>query len=269
MSLNLTLHTTPDVPLEAELLSPDKLDDLNESAIASIKVQHGNQIANVGDFFKVTGKVNGTMHLEGDLSRIKYLGAGMASGQMVIHGNAGTHLGSGMSGGEIIVEGDATDWAGAEMSGGRITIKGNAGHLVGSVYRGGSSGMSGGEIIIHGNTKNETGHAMRNGLIAVGGNTGDFTGVNMLAGTILVVGEMGIRTGAGMKRGTIVSMHPAEILHTFSYSCHYHPTFIRMLLQHVSKSGLTIDKKYLQGQYQRWCGDSVELNKGEILIYQK
>ena len=269
MSLHLILHTLPEVPLEAELLRPDKITGMNESTIAGIKVMHGNQPATVGDFFKVTGKANGEMHLEGDLARIKHLGANMTSGQMIIHGNAGAHLGTGMSGGEIIVDGDATDWVGPEMSGGRIIIKGDAGHLVGSAYRGSTKGMLGGEIIVHGNVMNETGHAMRNGLIIIGGNSGDFTGVNMLAGTIVVLGEMGIRSGASMKRGTIISMHQAEMLPTFSYSCLYHPTYIRMLLQYVAKAGLTVNKQHLQGQYQRWCGDSVELNRGEILIYQE
>jgi formylmethanofuran dehydrogenase subunit C len=269
MSLNLILHTLPEVPLEAALLRPDTITGMNESAIAGIKVMHGNQPACVGDFFKVTGKANGEMHLEGDLARIKHLGANMTSGQMIIHGNAGVHLGTGMSGGEIIVDGDAADWVGPEMSGGRIIVKGSAGHLVGSAYRGSTKGMLGGEIIIHGNVKNETGHAMRNGLIIVGGNSGDFTGVNMLAGTIVVLGEMGIRSGAGMKRGTIVSMHQAEMLPTFSYSCLYHPTYLGMLLQHVAKTGLKISNQHLQGQYQRWCGDSVEFNRGEILIYQE
>ena len=268
MSLKLILHTTPEVPLEADLLSPDKITGLNESAIAAIKVQHGNQIVNAGDFFKVQGKANGEIHFEGDLSRIKHLGAGMTSGQMYIHGDVGAHLGTGMSGGEIIVEGNAADWVGPEMSGGCITVKGNAGHMVGSAYRGSTKGMSGGEIIIHGNVKNETGHAMRNGLIIVGGNSGDFTGVNMLAGTILVLGEMGIRSGASMKRGTIISMHQAQMLPTFTYSCLYQPIFMRMLLQHVIKTGVPVGKEYIQGQYQRWCGDSVEFNKGEILIYQ-
>ena len=268
MSLHLTLHTAPEVPLEAELLSPDKLSGMNESAVARIKVHLGNQPASVGDFFKVTGTVNGIIHLEGDLSRIKHLGAGMTAGKMHIHGDAGAHLGTGMSGGEIVVDGNAADWVGPEMTGGRITIKGDAGHLVGSAYRGSTSGMLDGEIIVHGSVKNETGHAMRNGLIVIGGNGGDFTGVNMLAGTIIVLGEVGTRTGASMKRGTIISMHKAEILPTFSYACQYHPTFIRMLLQKVQNLGLPVSEDQLQGQYHRWCGDGIELNRGEILIYE-
>ncbi len=269
MGLNLTLHTLPEVPLEAELISPERFIGLSETAISAIKVQHGNQPATVGDFFNVQGKGNGVIHMEGDLSRIKHIGAGMSSGQITIHGNVGAHLGVGMSGGEIIVKGNAGDWVGPEMSGGRITIKGDAGHLVGSAYRGSAIGILGGEIIIHGNVKNETGHAMRNGLIVVGGNSGDFTGVNMLAGTIIVLGELGIRSGAGMKRGTIISMHDAEILPTFTYSCAYHPTFTRILLQHIKEQGLPVDDDQIGGPYHRWCGDAVELNRGEILIYIK
>ena len=267
MSLKLTLHTTPEVPLEAALISPHQITGMNETAIAGIQLHHGNQHACVGDFFRVEGKANGIIHLEGDLSLIKHLGSSMTRGQMYIHGNAGAHLGAGMSGGEIMVEGNAADWVGPEMSGGKITVQGNAGHMVGSAYRGSAAGMLGGEIIIHGSVKNETGHAMRNGLIIVGGTSGDFTGVNMLAGTIIVLGEPGIRTGASMKRGTIISMHKTEMLPTFTFCCLYRPTFMRMLLQYAKDYGLPITDGHLDGQYYRWCGDSVEQNRGEIFIY--
>jgi len=267
MSLTLTLHTAPEVPLEAPLLSPHQLAGMNESAVAKVQVHHGNQTACVGDFFKVEGKPNGAIHLEGDLSNIKHLGSGMTQGQMYIHGHVGAHLGTGMSGGEIRVEGNAADWVGPEMSGGKIIIKGDAGHMVGSAYRGSVAGMLGGEIIVQGSVKNETGHAMRNGLIMVGGNSGDFTGVNMLAGTIIVFGEPGIRSGAGMKRGTIISMHKMEILPTFTYSCVYRPAFTRILLLYTKDHGLPVTDNHLDGRYHRWCGDSVEQNRGEILVY--
>jgi len=153
------------------------------------------------------------------------------------------------------------------MTGGRVIIKGNAGHMVGSAYRGDAVGISGGEIIVHGNVRNEPGSAMQNGLVVVGGNSGDFTGVNMHAGTIIVLGEMGIRSGAGMKRGTILSMHNADMLPTFSYACTYHPSFVRLYLAYIKKLGLTIDDAQLVGDYQRWIGDAIELNRGEILLY--
>lgn len=267
MSLTLSLHTSPDVPVEAEGICPDKLNNTNKSDLSALTVFHGNEKAVLGDFFKVQGEYNGELRVEGDLSGFKHLGAGMSNGRVIINGDVGAHLGAEMSGGEIIVEGSAGDWVATEMTGGKITIKGNAGHMVGSAYRGNASGMTGGEIIIHGNVRNELGHAMRNGLIVVGGNSGDFTGVNLLAGTIIVLGEMGIRSGAGMKRGTILSMQNAELLPTFSHACTYHPSYIRLYLAYIKELGLTIDDTQVVGNYDRWIGDAIELNRGEILLY--
>jgi len=267
MPLSLSLKTIPTVPLEAETINPDQFKGLDSNKIKQLTVMHGNEQASIGDFFDVSGESDAEIHLAGDLSRIKHLGCGMKSGKLVIDGNVGQHLGAGMSGGEIIVNGNAGDWVGPEMSGGRITITGNAGHLIGSAYRGSPIGMLGGEIIIHGDAKNEVGHAMRRGLIVIGGNSGDFTGVNILSGTIIVLGKMGIRTGAGMKRGSIISLNDAEMLPTFSYACQYHPTFIRSYLVYLKTQQLNIEDKHINGLYQRWSGDAVELNRGEVLLY--
>ena len=268
MSLALTLRTPPAVPLEAEVLSPARLAGLSASAAAKLPVVYGNQAAALGDFFQLQGggSADGELHLSGDLARVKRVGAGMAQGRIVVHGSVGMHLGVEMAGGEIVVEGDAGDWVGAEMAGGRIIIRGNAGHMTGSATRGATMGVRGGEIIVFGNTGNETGSGMRRGLIAVGGDTGDFTGVNMLAGTIIVLGALGWRTGAGMKRGTIVSMRPAELLPTFAYSCTYAPLFLQLCLCHLGRLGVPVARAHLEGRYQRWCGDAVELNRGEVLL---
>jgi len=267
MSLKLSLHTKPEVPLEADVICPDKLNGVNEAAIAALTVFHGNDQTALGEFFTVKGHCDGEIHIEGDLANVKHLGSEMTIGKMVIEGDVGQHLGACMSGGEIVVEGNAHDWVAPEMTGGRVTIKGSAGHLTGSAYRGSPIGMQGGEIIIHGDVKNETGNTMRGGLIAIGGNTGDFTGVNMLAGTIIVLGEMGIRNGASMKRGTIISMHHAPMIPTFSYACIYNPTYLRMYLSYIRKLGMEVSDEQINGNYKRWIGDAIELNKGEILLY--
>lgn len=268
MSLELTLHTRPEVPLEADVLSPDRLQSLNRAELERLEVYHGNVRTPLAEFFTINGGADGELHLTGDLGRIKHVGALMTSGNIHVHGDIGAHLGTGMTGGEIRVDGNATDWVGPEMQGGRIVINGNAGHLVGAAYRGGAVGMTGGEIIIKGNVGNETGHAMRGGLIAVGGDAGDFTGVNMLAGTIVVCGRPGIRTAAGMKRGSVISLNDAEMLPTFSYDCCYHPTYIRLYLQYLNSKGLHVDEACINGNYERWSGDAVEMNRGEILIYR-
>lgn len=269
MTLTLALRTAPEVPLEAEAIGPDRLAGLGEGEIAKLPLQHGNRKAALGDFFKVTGKGDGELRLEGELGRVKLLGAGMAAGRMVIAGDVGLHLGAAMRGGEIVVEGDAGDWVGAEMTGGRIVVKGNAGHAVGSGYRGSRVGMRGGEIIVHGRAGNETGNTMRNGLIAIGGDCGDFAGVNMLAGSIVVLGGLGIRAGASMKRGTIVTMGGAELLPTFRYACCYDPVFLRLYLKRLREFGLAVEDAHITGRYKRWSGDSVELNRGEIWILDR
>ncbi len=267
LTLTLALHTAPEVPLEADVISPDKLNGLGAADVAALPVHHGNRKVELGEFFRVEGKADGEIRLEGDLTRVKHIGTGMTHGRILVDGNVGAHLGRGMAGGEIVVEGDAGDWVGPEMSGGRIIVKGNAGHLVGSADRGSPIGILGGQIIVHGNAGNEVGNAMRNGLIAVGGDTGDFAGVNMLAGTIIVLGRLGWRTGAGMKRGSIVSMHRAQLLPTFTYACTYRPSFLRLYLVYLRQLGLPIEDAQISGKYQRWSGDAVELNRGETLLF--
>ncbi|HHJ38282.1 MAG: hypothetical protein AXA67_13900 [Methylothermaceae bacteria B42] len=266
--MRLTLHTAPDVPLEAEVICPDQLLGKSPEEVAKLAVFHGNDKATLGDFFSVHGKVqDDTITVEGDLGKVKLIGSGMSQGRLRIEGNVGAHLGAEMSGGEITVTGNAGDWVGREMSGGRITIKGNAGHMVGSAVRGTAVGMLGGEIIIHGSARNEVGNGMRRGLIAIGAGSGDFTGVNMKAGTIVVLGEMGQRPGAGMVRGTIITTQPVTLLPTFNYDTTYRPPIIRTILLYLRKQGFTIEDDYLNGSYQRWSGDSIELNKGEILVF--
>lgn len=266
--MKLSLHTQPQVPLEAEVISPDQLAGKTESEVSALPIYHGKEQVTLGDFFTVAGPMhNGTVEVEGDLSRVKLLGHAMTGGRLHVHGSVGAHLGACMSGGEIQVDGDAGDWVGREMSGGRIVVKGNAGHVVGAAVRGSAVGIQGGEILIHGNAGNEIGHGMRRGLIAIGGDAGDYAGVNMKAGTVIVLGRLGVRAGAGMKRGTVVGGESTELLPTFSYDCLYQPTFLRYYLLYLRRLGLAVDNDFLVGKYQRWSGDGLEMNRGEVLFY--
>jgi formylmethanofuran dehydrogenase subunit C len=266
--MKLIIHKQPEVPLEADVICPDKLTGLSVEQAGALTIFHGNEQCPLSDFFTITGEVEkAVVTVEGDLSRVKLIGSDMSEGQLNINGSVGAHLGAMMSGGEIQVSGDAGDWVGREISGGRITIKGNAGHMVGSAVRGSATGIQGGEIIIHGNAKNEVGNGMRRGLIVIGGDSGDFTGVNMKAGTIVVLGTLGKRPGAGMVRGTILSTHNAELLPTFTFNTTYKPSFLKRYLVYIRKLGLSITDEHINGDYQRWSGDSLELNKGEILLY--
>ena len=72
-----------------------------------------------------------------------------------------------------------------------------------------------------------------------------------------------------MKRGTLVGFGSAELLPTFEYACTYHPVFLRFYLNHLRNQQMDVDDRYINGRYQRWSGDSIELNRGEILLFNR
>ncbi len=259
------------IPVEAECIRPDHINRMTVAQIAELPVQHGNAQAPLGDFFEVIGDAGDShIRIEGDCSRVKWIGAGMTLGRIEIDGDIGMHLGSEMKGGQIRVKGNAGDWVGAEMLGGRIHVQGNAGHLVGAGYRGSRLGMRGGTIMIDGNVGNEIGSAMRRGLIAIGGKTGDFPGVSMIAGSIFLFGEPGIRVGAGMKRGSLVLFDSQpSLLPSFRFDCTYHPIFLTLYLQKLKSWGFTAAASKGAGTFHRYSGDLVALGKGEVLFQDK
>src|SRR5215207_1285196 len=240
MTLTLSLREQPAVPLEAEVLSPDRLAGSGRDEIEALPVWHGNERTRVGEFFTVSGAGDDDVRIEGDLGRVKLVGAGMTAGRLTVAGDAGTHAGAGMRGGELHVEGDVGDWAGAGMRGGGLVVGGAAGAQAGA--------------------------GLRRGLIAVAGRVGDAAGLRMLAGTIVALGGLGARAGAGMRRGTIVTMAPASPLATFVFSCIYRPPFLVLYLRRLRALGLAVSDEQLEGRYARWCGDGLDLRRGEILI---
>jgi formylmethanofuran dehydrogenase subunit C len=265
--LTLRYRGTTTIPVEAECLTPENLAGKSVAEIAALPVQHGNAAAPLGEFFTVEGDANaGEILLEGDCSRVKWIGAGMTSGRLTIRGNVGMHLGSEMAGGEIHVHGNAGDWVGGEMRGGRIHVRGDAGHLVGAAYRGSRSGMRGGVILVEGKAGNEVGSAMRRGLIAVGGDVGDFPAASLIAGSVFLFGKPGLRPAAGMKRGTLALFGEApHLLPTFRYDCDYRPVFLRLYLRQLRAWGFPVAERFLGGSWRRFSGDLVALGKGEVL----
>jgi formylmethanofuran dehydrogenase subunit C len=268
MTLTLTLREQPAMALEAEVLSPDRLAGASRGDIEALPVWHGNERTRVGEFFAVAG-AGDDVRLEGDLSRVKFVGAGMRAGRLTVAGDVGMHAGAGMRGGELNVEGDAGDWAGAGMRGGTLVVRGSAGYQLGGAYPGERAGMRGGEIVVHGDAGPQAGAGARRGLIAVSGRVGPAAGLRMLAGTILALGGLGPGAGAGMRRGSIVTMAPTTPLATFVFSCMYRPPFLRLYLRRLRALGLDISDDRLDGRYARWCGDGLELRRGEILIAEE
>lgn len=264
--MTLTLKELPEVPLEAEMLSPDVTAGLTREAIGALPVYLGKRQRRVDDFFTVDGEPGEDLEIHGDARRVKWIGRGMTRGRIVIHGNAGMHLGGYMKGGTIEVTGNVSDWLGAEMTGGFIRVSGNAGGQVGAAYRGSLSGMRDGTIIIGGTAGLEVGMRMKRGTIVVGGPARDFVGLQMKGGTIVLQSGAELRTGAWMVRGTIVSLAPLPLLPTFSYASSYNPTFLRVYARHLETMGVTIPYDGSDATYQRYTGDGAIPGKGEILI---
>src|ERR1022692_808126 len=113
--ITLTLKEQPNVPLEAEALSPDRTVGLANDAIRALPIFLGKRQRRLDDFFDVDGADSDHLEMHGDLSKVKWIGHGMTRGRIAIKGNAGMHLGSQMKGGVIEVAGNASDWIGAEM----------------------------------------------------------------------------------------------------------------------------------------------------------
>ena len=268
MPLTLSLREQPTVPLEAEGLSPDRLAGLRRAEVEALPVWHGNRRAQLADFFTVSGSGDQELRIEGDLRRVKFLGASMTAGRLTVTGDAGMHTGAEMRGGELVVEGDVGDFAGTGMRGGRLVVGGSAGHHLGGAYPGERSGMRGGEILVHGDAGDQMGAGLRRGLIAVAGRVGGAAGLRMLAGTMVAVGGLGASPGAAMRRGTIVAMSQVTLLPTFAFACSYRPPFLRLYLRHLRALGLPLTDEQIEGRYARWSGDGLELRRGEILIFE-
>ncbi len=267
MPLTLTLKEPPSVPLEAEMLTPDVVADLSHSEIRALPVNLGKRQRRLDDFFAIDGERTSDVEIQGDVTRLKWIGRGMTRGRIVIRGNAGMHLGSAMTGGRIEVFGNVSDWLGAEMTGGVIHVHGDAGGQVGAAYRGSLSGMRDGTILIDGSAGLEVGMRMKRGIIAVAGRVRDFAGLQMKGGTIVLGDGAELRTGAWMVRGTIISLTPLQLLPTFAYACTYNPTFVPLLARYLAAAGRTIPFDVRDGSYRRYTGDTCVPGKGEILIW--
>jgi formylmethanofuran dehydrogenase subunit C len=268
VTLTLTLREAPVAAVWADALRPDRLATLSRADIEALELRHGNRAALVGELFDVSGGGSDDVVVEGDLSRVGGVGAGMTGGRLTVAGAAGPHLGAGMEDGEIVVDGDAGDWAGAEMRGGRLVVRGSAGRRLGGAYAGSRAGMRGGEIAVHGDAGEEAGAGLRRGIVAVAGRVGAAAGLNAMAGTIVAFGAVGAHPGAGMRRASIVAMAGAELLPTYARACTYRPEFLRLVLRRLRELGLPVTDDQIAGAYTRWSGDGVELRRGEILILE-
>jgi formylmethanofuran dehydrogenase subunit C len=217
-----------------------------ELASRPVELERNGRVS-LGDLFEISGTVDGSIRLVGNLSTADRIGAGLSEGRASVDGSVG-------------------DEAGMAMSGGTLDISGDAGRRTGSAPPGYKRGMSGGELIVRGSAGAEAGAAMRRGLLVVRGRAGDRTGLGMIAGNIIVFGKIGADAGLWSKRGSVAALGGITPPATYAYACTYEPIHLRLMLLRVQSAyGLRIRKQYLSGLYRRYSGDMAELGKGEIL----
>jgi formylmethanofuran dehydrogenase subunit C len=248
------------VPVEAECISPDAFAGKNLKEVGELKLWEGNRQRNLSDLFQIEGEASAqpeksSIQLHGDVSKVRRIGTGMTTGEIIIHRDAGTHLGEEMKGGKITVGGDADSWTGAMMKNGVIEVKGNVGDYLGAAYRGSVKGMRGGAIIVHGNAGSELGFYMNKGLIKIYGNVGSFAGMHMKDGTIFVQGGSEGRAGAQMTGGKIVVCgNLPSVLPTFSIDS--------------VKPKVKINGEEATGPFYLFVGDKTEEGDGKLYITQ-
>ena len=133
----------------------------------------------------------------------RFIGAGMGTRKLRIHGIPGNALGAYLNGAEIEVFGNAQDAVGDTMNAGTILIHGSIGDTAGYAMRGG-------RIFVRGSAGYRAGIHMKEykehvPVLIIGGRAGSFLGEYQAGGSIVVLGLEG--------KGPIVSNFPCTGMH--------------------------------------------------------
>jgi formylmethanofuran dehydrogenase subunit C len=243
-------------PVNAEIINPDVFQGKDTAEIAQLTVFEGNKQRKLSELFKIEeDNVDATITINGDVSEVRKIGAGMKNGVIIINGNVGMHLGEKMAGGKIVVYGDACQWAGASMKKGLIEIHGNAGDYLASPYRGSTEGMKGGKIVVDGDVGSDSGAYLHGGLIKIkGSNVGQFLGFHMSDGIIRVEKNASSRLGANMTGGKIIVSGVVEEMM---------PSFT---IDSVKPKVKVDDTESAAGPFYVFLGDLAEKGTGKIFV---
>lgn len=269
MRVELELRSPGSLPVNLGTLCPSEILSLPFKEIEKSTVFFDGRPSALGEHFKLTHFDAGVdeLILCGDTGRIVSAGRQMASGRLVIHGQAGPFTGVEMSGGELEVLGDSGDCTGAAMCGGLLRVRGSAGDWCGAALPGQVKGMTGGTILVEGHAGAETGSGMRRGLLVIGGDSSESLGVRMLAGTIFCFGRLGVGAGLEMKRGTLVGGSSEKLLPGFRLAGEADVEWLRLYRVWLRKLEFPLPQAWERRLPKRYTGDHLETGKGEVLIY--
>lgn len=198
------------IALEFDELIPDNVFSWDIEDFNKYQVPVGNKRFPITDYYDIS--VEGSAEnpsevkiiINGDSSRVKYIGSKMSAGEIVVNGSADLQCGAEMSGGKLTVNGNAESYAGREMSGGELIINGDVREFCGSAYIGDWRGMKGGKITVNGNAGKQLGECLTGGEIHVTGNSDILTGIHMTKGFIQIDGDVSRWPGGQMKNGEIL-----------------------------------------------------------------
>ncbi len=258
-TIELSMKKFSRIPLEFDNILPELLFDKTINEINDTIVYHGNRQEPLGDYFNI--KVEGIASnsddcriiLNGNLSRVKYIGNKMSAGEIIVNSDVDLHVAAEMSNGHIIVNGDAESYAAREMTGGLLEIHGDVKHFCASSYMGQWRGVSGGKIVIDGNVGRNLAESMVAGEIYIKGNCDILLGVHMSNGFIQIDGNVSKWPAGQMKSGTIViNGEVGEILEGFRK---------KEIVTHPYING-----RYYIGRYSLYIGDIGANGKGEVWI---
>ncbi len=268
MPLVLVPRRAPADALTIELdgIVPDRVAPLAARDVARLTITVDGRPRALGEFFDVTGDAgDGSIECRGDFSRVHRVGAGMASGRLVVDGSVGRHAGERMAGGRLVVGGDAGDWLAAEMTGGSVRVAGSAGDNAAAALPGSEAGLRGGVVIVAGDVGHLAGCRMRRGLVAIGGSCGTAAGFEMRAGLLVLAGGIGPQPGLGMRRGTLLALTQSPIPPaTFARGTSWAPPLVPLLLRRLGRAGFAPATAVADGTWRQWHGDLLTGGRGEM-----
>jgi formylmethanofuran dehydrogenase subunit C len=166
-TVTLTVKKAPELYLECENVNPDVFAGKKADQIAKLGAYQGKEIATLGDYFTIAGEAGATaadtkIVVNGDCTKMKYLGAKMTAGEMVVNSACDMYTGSWMKGGKLVVNGDVHSFCGLAMAGGEMIIEGDVDIHLGTH-------MEGGKIVLKGNANRRVGGQLVKGEIYVFG----------------------------------------------------------------------------------------------------
>lgn len=249
---------------------PDRVANLPPAGIARLPIQADERPAALGDLFRVAGSpADRRIECRGDFSRVHFIGAAMAGGEIIVDGPAGRHAAAGLAGGTLTIRGDAGDWLACEMAGGEVRVAGGVGDNAASALPGSPHGMRGGLVTIAGDAGSLAGSRMRRGILAIGGDCGPAAAFEMRAGSVVVGGTVGPHAGSGMRRGSLIAMGPAfEPSAMFRRGAAWSPAFMPLVEARLAAAGFRprgdSARGLLGGLWQHWHGDQLNGGRGEI-----